>query len=32
MCSLDGGLWPLFWIAVAICITWYNIKTRNDEK
>ncbi len=21
MCSLDGGLWPFFWIAVVICGT-----------
>ncbi len=21
MCSLDGGLWPFFWITVVICGT-----------
>lgn len=29
ICGLDGGLWPLFWTTVVICITiTYNMRRR----
>ncbi len=24
-CGLDGGLWPLFWMTVVICLTIYGL-------
>lgn len=31
-CSLDGGLWPLFWMTLAICVTIYAIKVDKGRK
>jgi hypothetical protein len=27
-CSLDGGLWPFFWMTVVICITIYALRRK----
>lgn len=32
MCSLDGGLWPLFWMTVAICVTVCVLKYRKGGR
>lgn len=30
-CSLDGGLWPLAWAALIICVTVYNVKAMKGK-
>lgn len=30
MCSLDGGLWPLAWATLIICITVYSLKSKGE--
>jgi hypothetical protein len=27
----EGGLWPLFWMTVAICVTVYALKRRKTD-
>jgi len=26
MCTVDGGLWPIMYATIAVCITWYATK------
>lgn len=33
MCGLDGGLWPVMWISLIVCITIYALaKLRMQKK
>lgn len=29
MCGFDGGLWPIAWATLIICITVYNLKKKD---
>ena len=31
MCGFDGGLWPLAWATLIICVTVYSLKRRPRE-